>query len=92
MNLWKMEKKTVKLGKKGCEGIVKASESQQIVSTVVVGQLVHVKCRKEFISPNVIARDMKRNDCKSDQAQNHCPLYYAPPHQTLYIKITSYFV
>lgn len=49
------EKPIVTLGAKGCESILRASESRQSDITVNPGDIVHIKCRREYINPHVIS-------------------------------------
>jgi len=45
---------------KGCEGIAKANELRNRNISTVPGQVVHVKCRKDFCSPQCIVSDNKK--------------------------------
>lgn len=52
---------TVKLTQKGCDSILNASKIREDSLSVVVGQTVHVECRKIYTNPRVIELDKKRS-------------------------------
>ena len=51
---------TVKLTKKGCDGVLKANEQCNACITTVPGQVVHVKCWSRFINKHEIDLFTKR--------------------------------
>ena len=55
--------KTATLGTKGCEGIAKANALRSSSISTVPGQVVHVKCRKDFCSPKCIASASRKREC-----------------------------
>lgn len=49
---------TVELGVKGSDGVNLASKQRASNINVHPGQVVHVKCRRDFCEPNRIAKDV----------------------------------
>ena len=48
------------LRKKGCEGIIKASAARNSDIGTVPGQVVHVKCRSDYVNSNVVKGSIKK--------------------------------
>lgn len=65
---------TVTLTAKGCGGIRKASEERQTSIQTVPGQLVHTKCRREFVNPNLVKAKKRRFGDIDSQANKRCAL------------------
>ena len=56
---------TSKLGKKGCEGLLRASAHRGDSLTVVPGQVIHLECRRRYCHPNDIRPVGKHPDALS---------------------------
>jgi hypothetical protein len=65
---------TVKLSDKGCDRIKKAIDQCKSDSNVSQGQVVHVKCRREFINPNAIKAYKRKLSQTDDQSSKKYPL------------------
>ena len=63
---------TVVLGQKGCDGIEKASTARLSELRTVVGQTVHVKCRRDYTNPRSIESYKKRTAHESEEVERHC--------------------
>ena len=65
----------MKLRKNGCELIIKASAARNSDIGTVPGQVVHVKCRSDYVNPNVVKGSIKKFfDNASLQSQSVCVL------------------
>ena len=63
------------LRKKVCEGIIKASAAKNSDIGTVPGQVVHVKCRSDYVNPNVVKGSITTKiDNASLQSQSVCVL------------------
>ncbi|CAK8687768.1 unnamed protein product [Clavelina lepadiformis] len=59
----------VTLTAKGVDGIVKASAQRGENLNIVVGQSVHVECRKRYTNPKALLVQMKKR--QEDQDEDH---------------------
>ena len=58
---------TVELGAKGSDGVNRASEQRESNINVHPGQVVHVKCRRNYCEPNRIAKEVASKHVKVEE-------------------------
>ena len=62
---------TVVLRQRGCDGIEKGSIDRESELRTVVGQTVHVKCRRDNTNPLIIESCIKRTANESEEVDRH---------------------
>lgn len=65
------EEPTVVLPQRGCDDIETASIARESELRTVVGQIVHVKCRRDYTNPLIIRSDRNRTAKESEEGDRH---------------------